>query len=232
MIRNEVAFIIPTLNEEDNITKIFDLIKNTNLNLNLGYEIIFVDDGSKDKTIDKIKLLKKDKSNINLIQNNSRKGLGNALLKGMNSSNANYIIFLDCDVSINKKNLEELLKNRKHDTMLIGSRYIKNSKIYGVPFIKSLLSNILNKIVSLIYHLKIRDVSHSLRIFPNIFQDLEIKILTHPGFFWEITIKFNRIGKLNEIPIQFNERRHGITKNKIKKLIISVFSFIMHQHKI
>lgn len=227
----EVTFIVPTLNEKQNIDKILTLILKTIANLKISYEIIFVDDESNDGTIEKIDNLIKQHDNIKLIVNENRQGLGFALLLGMSNSNGNYIIFLDCDVSTNFNDLSNLIENRDKDVMLIGSRYLKESNIIGVKLYKSFLSKILNYFVSIIFNLKIIDVSHSFRIFPNYKKKLNIKTFTHPGFFWELSILFNKSGVLKEIPVTFVERSEGITKNRIIKMVNSIFDFILNIYK-
>lgn len=225
----EISFIVPTLNEKENILKLHKLIINSVYKKQYTYNIIFVDDQSNDGTIEEVNKLIQGNANIKIIQNKINKGLGYALLSGVNVSTSKYIIFLDCDVSIRKKDLQKILDNRKQNCMLIGSRYIENSKINGANKFKVLVSKFLNSLISLIYKLEISDVSHSLRIFPNNLDYKEIKTLSHPGFFWELTILFKKKGTIKEIPITFNERMHGFTKNKSWKLIKSIMKFFFNQ---
>ena len=152
-------------------------------------------------------------------------------MKGVKNSFSKYIVFLDCDVSVSQKDLRKLIINRGEKLMLIGSRYTKGGKVMGADKTKVFLSKILNFTVSLIYNLKISDLSHSLRIFPNVIDFNNIKTYSHPGFFWEITLIFKKNGIVNEMPITFNERVYGITKNKTKKLIYSVMSFFINKIK-
>lgn len=226
----DVSFIVPTLNENQNIINLYNLVVNSTKGENYTYEIIFVDDQSTDGTVDKInQLINSCNENIKIIQNKVNKGLGYALINGVKISNSKYIIFLDCDVSIEKHDLKKIIKNRKPNCMLIGSRYKKNSKINGASQFKVIISKILNALISFVYNLKISDVSHSLRIFPNVINFDDIKTLTHPGFFWEFCVLFKKKGEIRELPITFNERIYGITKNQSKKLALSVINFFINQ---
>ena len=164
-----ISFVVPTLNEVGNIEKTIDKITQ-NFSKNNNFEIIFVDDKSNDGTLDKIKSISKYNSNIRLIISDERFGLGHALIQGQEKAIGEYIFFLDCDNSINYDDLNRLIKARDQNSLIIGSRYIKYSKINGVNKIKIFLSRILNFIISKYLNINAIDISHSCRLFPkNIF---------------------------------------------------------------
>ena len=131
-------------------------------------------------------------------------------------------MFLDADLSIKKKDIKKLFDHKRKNSIVIGSRYAKFSKILGASFIKVTSSKILNYIISKIFKLGVKDISHSFRIIcKNV--SLKFKNTTHPGFFWETTINAKRLGyKISEIPIDFTDRKFGISKNQITKMIVSV----------
>tara|TARA_B100000242_G_C43009750_1_gene469431 strand:- start:321 stop:1016 length:696 start_codon:yes stop_codon:yes gene_type:complete len=218
-----VSFVIPTLNEEENIKNVFDLISQSMKSLSLEWEIIFVDDKSVDNTLVEIQKLETKK--VRLIISQKREGLGKALSLGWKNSSMNYVLFLDCDSGISRKDLKNLVSSRKEKTMIVGSRYLKKSKINGAPFTKVFLSKVLNYFSSKILSLNIRDLSHSLRIFPSKFFEIN-EIYSHPGFFWLQCKVFSKNGyNFEEIPITFNERQKGVTKNKSYKMLMSVLRF-------
>ena len=221
-----ISFVIPTLNEINNIDLTLKKIKQC-FSSRDDYEIIFVDDKSDDGSLEKIIMLSKDNTNINYCIPVKRLGLGNALILGQKETKGEYIFFLDCDDSINISNLSKLIKSINHNTLVIGSRYLKNSKIYGVNRFKIFLSKLTNYFVSKFLRIPIFDISHSCRVFPkSIF--LETNNFKHPIFFWEHTLyclKNNFI--INEVPIEFYERKSGISKNSFLSLFKSIiYAFI------
>tara|TARA_B100000575_G_C23138394_1_gene661919 strand:- start:3238 stop:3933 length:696 start_codon:yes stop_codon:yes gene_type:complete len=217
-----ISIIIPTINEISNIDQTILRIKNLISKIKIDHEIIFVDDKSTDGTIQKIQEHIKKNKKIKLIISNKRKGLGYALLQGVNLSSGKYILFLDADNSVQNKYLEKLIVNRNKNLLIIGSRYIKNSKIRGVSKIKIFFSKLLNILISKIFNLNATDISHSLRLFPSNFKILT-KNYKHPSFFWEHSIKASRKNlKIIEIPISFDERKSGKTKNSFFKLFKSI----------
>ena len=214
-----ITIVIPTINEEKNISETLYKIMNTE-ELKKA-QIIIVDDGSKDQTINKVNTFK-NKMNIKIIENNMKLGLGFALKKGFNAAKFPYVLFLDADLSVTINDILKLIRYRKKNTIIIGSRYLKSSRIVGANYIKIKISYFLNFLISKFYNLGIIDISHSFRI---ICKNIKLESLnyTHPGFFWEITIKSKKKGiQLEEIPITFTERKFGVSKNKSYKMFLSI----------
>ena len=217
-----ISVIIPTLNEVSNIDNTVFRLKKLFKEIKIKYEIIFVDDKSTDGTIQKIENYKKKSQLIKLIISNKRRGLGYALVQGVNLSRGTYILFLDADNSVENNFLKRIIKNKENNTLVIGSRYINNSKIRGVSKIKIFFSRSLNILISKIFNIKAVDISHSLRIFPSTFK-IKTTNYKHPSFFWEHSIKAKKNNmEIIEIPVNFDERKSGKTKNSFFKLFKSI----------
>ena len=118
-----VSIIIPTLNEEENVIRIYKKVYDVFQVLKINWEIIFVDDKSSDKTQEIINSLPKEK--VSLIISKKRKGLGNAISLGWYRANLDYVLFLDCDSHVLNSDLINLINSKKLDHMVIGSRYLK-----------------------------------------------------------------------------------------------------------
>ena len=217
-----ISFVIPTLNEINNIDTTVDKIRQC-FKKHEEYEIIFVDDNSDDGSLEKIIMLSNNNINIDYCLPTKRLGLGNALILGQKKTKGDYIFFLDCDHSIDISNLLKLIKSIKKNTLIIGSRYLKDSKIYGVNKFRIFLSKSLNYFVSVYLKIPVFDISHSCRVFPkSIF--METENLKHPIFFWEHTLyclKNNM--KITEVPIDFYERKSGLSKNSFLSLFKIIF---------
>ena len=221
-----ISFVIPTLNEIDNINLTVEKIKKSFTD-NENYEIIFVDDKSDDGSLEKIIILSKNNININYCIPEKRLGLGNALSLGQKKSKGDFIFFLDCDNSINITDLIELKNSKKNDRLVIGSRYLKESRINGVNNLRIFLSRSLNFLVSKYLKIPAIDISHSCRIFPSSLF-LETNNFKHPNFFWEHTLYcLYKDLKIMEVPIQFSERKTGKSKNSFFSLFKNIFFAII-----
>jgi dolichol-phosphate mannosyltransferase len=214
-----ISFVIPTINEEVNIFKTLDLL--LKLKNKISFDVTIVDDNSNDKTIAVATSFKK-KIDIKIINNRHRKGLGFALMLGFKKAKGKHVIFLDADRSISLKDINKIIDLRIVNGIVIGNRYLKKSKIYGNSKSKIFFSKYLNIIVSKFFNIPVIDMSHSFRI---ISKNINIKSLnlTHPGFFWELTINAYKSGfAIKEFPVTFYDREHGKTKNSIFKMMKSI----------
>lgn len=218
---DRISIIIPTFNEEENIKKAYDFVKkNEFINYSsVNISILFSDDNSTDKTRKYINELTKFDNKVDIYTPISKKGLGFALITATQSCfESDYIVFLDCDITITQKNFSELLSARKKNTMIIGSRYLKNSILRKNNF-RLLLSKLINSIFFYLFNMPAKDSSHSLRIFDN---RIKIKTLnnTHPGFFFEITKNYKKDNcSIDEIPVNYLNREMG--KSKISLITIT-----------
>ena len=214
-----ISIVIPTINEEKNIGK--TLIKINSIGEFSKAEVIIVDDNSEDKTLDIVKNFKK-KINIKVVKNKKKLGLGYALSKGFKISKSPFVMFIDADLSVKKNDIIKLYNYRDQNSIVIGSRYLKDSRIFGASKLKVYLSFYLNYLTSKIFNLPVIDISHSFRIISKKIS-IKSKNFSHPGFFWELTINANRRNKkIKEIPISFYDRKYGISKNNSVKMLRSV----------
>ncbi len=85
-----ISVVIPVYNEEKSIKNVIDRIPN-----HQKYEIILVDDGSTDKSFEKVKVIKN--RHIKVVKHNINKGYGAAILTGIKSTTGNIIVTLDSD---------------------------------------------------------------------------------------------------------------------------------------
>ncbi len=223
-----ISIVIPTINEEKNIGK--TLIKINTISELSKAEVIIVDDNSEDKTLDIVKSFKK-KINIKIVKNKKKLGLGYALNKGFKISKNPFVMFIDADLSVKRNDIIKLYNYREQNSIVIGSRYLKKSRIFGASKLKVYLSFYLNYITSKIFNLPVIDLSHSFRIISKKIS-IKSKNFSHPGFFWELTINANRRKKkIKEIPISFYDRKYGISKNSsvkmVRSVIISYFNLLI-----
>ena len=210
-----ISFIIPTLNEKNNIDLTVQKIEKS-ISEQESYEIIFVDDKSTDGSLEKIKKLSKNNNNINYVIPKKKMGLGNALSLGQKVSKGDYIFFLDCDNSINLQDLIKIKNSKQKNKLVIGSRYLKNSRISGVNFLKVFMSRFLNFILSKYLSISVRDISHSCRIFPKSIY-LKTKNLKHQSSFGNIL--YTVIGKV----LILSKFRLNLMKGRVAKQKIHFF---------
>ncbi|MCK4454007.1 glycosyltransferase family 2 protein [Candidatus Parcubacteria bacterium] len=147
-----LSVIIPAYNEEKRIT---NTLKETNKYLSrqsYDYEIIVVNDGSKDKTAEVVECLRPDLKHLRLIDNKKNHGKGYVVKQGLLDAKGKYRIFTDADNSTSIDQIEKMWPEfEKGYEVVIGSRDIKGSVI-AVPQSRwrIMLGNVFNLIVQLV----------------------------------------------------------------------------------
>ncbi len=134
-----ISFIIPVYNEEKRLYKTQEALMKLKLPRGLKLdEIIFVDDGSKDKTVKSIRyfihVMKKYKiqkgANYRVIKYSQNQGKGYAIRRGMLAARSDYALFFDADMSTPLKELNHFMEYIKQDVdVVIG--YQKTQRLQG-----------------------------------------------------------------------------------------------------
>jgi dolichol-phosphate mannosyltransferase len=215
-----LSILIPVFNEIDQLK--YTLKKLTKLKKKINkFEIIFIDDFSNDGSGEYIKKYSKKKSYIKIFKN-KKKGLGSALEEGIKKSKSDYICVFMSDMSDSLEDLLKyynIIKEEKIDAVL-GSRFLKGSKIKNYPVLKLFLNRLSNNIIKFIFFSNYNDFTNAFKIYKrktlikllpiisenfNVFLELPLKIITR-NYSYKI------------IPINWNGRRKGKSKFKIKEM--------------
>lgn len=215
-----LSVIIPVYNEEKNIrttvselTKIKKKIKKIDL--------VFIDDFSSDNTVKEINNLSKKYSYI-CIYKNKKKGLGSAIELGIKKSKFEYVAIFMADLSDSPRDLiryYKAIKKNRCDAVL-GSRFIKNSKIKNYPFIKYFLNRMFNNFVKLIFFSSYNDFTNAFKIYrKDVLKNLLPIVSENFNVFLEIPLKIiSRRYKYKIISIDWQNRKVGKSNFKIKEL--------------
>ncbi len=214
-----LSVIIPVKDEENNIEIIVENFKTNPPCTN--YEIIFVNDFSKDNTLNLIKIISSNNKSIKAI-NNETIGLGSAISLGIKKSSGDYCCIMMSDLSDSLKDLKkyyEIIKTENIDSVF-GSRFLKNSKVINYPKGKFILNRIFNLITKIIFFSDYNDFTNAFKIYKK--QTLlELMPFVSESFniFLEIPLKIiSRNYKYKIISISWTNRKHGKSKFEIKEL--------------
>jgi glycosyltransferase involved in cell wall biosynthesis len=96
--RLSLSVVVPLFNEEEVVVELYNRLKNVLENLNRSYEIVFVEDGSKDNTLNKLLTLKRNDSTVRIIKLRGNFGQTSALSAGFDHAEGDVIIAMDGDL--------------------------------------------------------------------------------------------------------------------------------------
>jgi len=132
----ELSIIAPMFNEEANVTRTFDKLKNGLKDFKGDWEAIFIDDGSTDTTLQKAQALATKEQNLKVISYPVNMGRGRALKCGFENAEGKYIISVDFDLSYSVEHILKLYTTLKEDPMLdmvLASPYMPGGSVENVP---------------------------------------------------------------------------------------------------
>ena len=226
-----ISIIIPTLNAEGNIIKLYETLRKK-LNIS-NYEVIYVDDNSDDNTQSKILLLNKKRKNVKFKFRKER-NLSTAFLDGVKISRGKYIVLMDADLQHHPEDINNLLKEIQENNLdfVIGSRFLKNSSNYSKS-LKSIVRLFLSKffiaVINYLFKLNITDPLAGFFICKRTSLKNN-KLLYKKGFkiLLDYLIVNRKKIKLKEIPIKVNKRHHGNSKLNIKIFLLFVRQCFFH----
>jgi dolichyl-phosphate beta-glucosyltransferase len=215
---NYTSIIIPLYNEDIRIDYCFDIIiKLLKKKEKIFKEIIFVNDGSTDKSKDKVlKFIKRVRkknfiTKLKLISYLKNQGKGYALKRGILSSKSDWILTCDLDMSILPEqyliwNKKKLIKNTKY--AYIASRNHKKSKVKS-KFLRRRLGEVFRFILFIFFNIRILDTQCGFKVYHKnyakyLFKKMKIKRYAHDV---EIILILKNIGIIvKELPVKWIHR--------------------------
>ena len=164
-----VSFIIPCYNCENYISNnIYKLYKKLNKS-NIKYEIILIDDHSRDMTLSHLYKLKKKIKKIKLVKNNKNFGKSFSLIRGIKASKYKYVVFIDCDFPYFKSLFKVIKHLKKNDMVIINRRekesYLENRKLNLYQWMRIILGYLINNFIRVWFKIKIKDTQAGLKGF-------------------------------------------------------------------
>lgn len=169
--RKTLVIIVPTYNEEDNIYPYYKSITNSleKINMIKSWDILFVDDGSSDSTLDKIKELSRNNANIKFVSLSRNFGKESSIYAGLNFAwkhiKPNYYILMDVDLQDPPELLNTMFeKITSTNCDCVCTRRINRK---GEKKFRSWLSNLFYKIINKISKINIKNGTRDFRLMNN-----------------------------------------------------------------
>lgn len=144
-LKIEVSIVVPMFNEEENLDYLLGRLEPILEQLQCRYEIICVNDGSTDTTLEKLLQHHKKNSRIKIINFSRNFGKDTALTAGLHYSGGTAVIPMDCDLQDPPELIEDLLAKWREGYDVV---YAVRQKRYGEPLMKRLMANLFYRFIN------------------------------------------------------------------------------------
>ena len=209
---NKISIIIPVYNESESISLLIDEIKKVMVLNKFDYEIIVVNDGSKDNSYSVLKNLSNKTEELIVINLRKNYGQTAALAAGFDNSSGQIVITLDGDLQNDPNDIPELIKGI-HDgyDLVCGWRFNRKDKLLN----RRIPSKLANKIICLVTGIYLHDYGCSLKAFKKDVVD-DIKLYGELHRFLPV-LADNEGAKIKEIKVNHRSRKYGSSKYGIDR---------------
>lgn len=211
-LKEKVSVIIPAFNEAAIIKEtLLETIKTFD-EFGCDYEIIVIDDGSKDDTLkEALKVADAYPAKVKVKRNLENYGKGRALKKAFRYATGAYVVFLDADLDLHPGQVQTLFDIMRLDDadVVIGSKLHPNSEV-EYPFLRRCITFIYYCIIKILFGLPVHDTQTGLKIFKaKVLKEVFPKIMVKKfAFDLEVLANAHHLGfKIAEAPIVLKQKR-------------------------
>ena len=215
----DISVLIPIFNEQDSIKELYQEIKK-NIPQELSCEIIYINDGSNDSSLDIIKSILATDKNVKLINLFVNSGKSEALNIAFEKAAGNIIFTIDGDLQDDPKEIPNLINKIKSGSDMVTG-WKKNRKD---PISKKVLSKIFNFVLRLITGIKIHDFNCGLKAYKkHVIKSINI----YGGLHRFIPVLVSRNGfSVDEIIVNHRKRKFGESKYGKSRIFHGFFDLI------
>lgn len=217
----EISLFLPVLNEEDNLRPMHRKISDALAGLDKRAEVIFVDDGSTDKSLSILKEIAAEDARVRVISLRRNYGQTAAMSAGIDAAKGEILIPMDADLQNDPKDIARLLEKLDEGFDVVsGWRKNRQDKLVS----RKIPSQIANKIISWIGDVHLHDYGCSLKAYRrDVLQDVKLYGEMHRF----IPIYASWAGaRVTEIPVDHHARTMGKSKYGISRTVKVIFDLM------
>lgn len=210
----EVAVVVPTFNERDNVA---ELVRRLGSVLEgRRWEVVFVDDDSPDQTSATVRELAQQLPQVRCLQRIGRRGLSRAVIEGVLSTTAPVVVVMDADLQHDETVLPAMLAKLTVESLdiVIGSRYCDGGSVGGWDASRARMSRIATMLSRAIVRVEITDPMSGFFVVRRTAFDSAVRKLSGEGYkiLLDIFASMPKAPSFGEVPYQFRNRVAGLSK--------------------
>lgn len=222
MVR-EVSVVLPVYNEEQNLPVVVnELVQELNTT-RFDYELIFVDDGSKDHSYQRLQELAAQNKKIKIVKLISNYGQSTALAAGIDLAEGRYIVTMDCDGQHDPKDILTLVEPLRNGYQVVcGWRKDRQGSVSLVG--KTLPSRFSNFLIRTLLGVRLHDTTGGMRAFTREVAE-SVPLYGEMHRYLPLLARWKGF-KITERPIHIRRRKFGQTKYNVTRLFRGFFDLV------
>ena len=158
--RPQLSLVFPVFDEEPNLGPLFDRALALAPRLARDFEIVVVDDGSRDGSLAVIEARRRAEPRIRVVRHAANQGYGAALRAGLHQARGDLVFFSDADLQFDLAELATLLAHTREFDLVAGYREPRRD-----PFPRIVLAATWGALVRLLFGLRVRDIDCAFKVF-------------------------------------------------------------------
>lgn len=208
----KLSIVVPCYNEEKNVGRILPELFSVLDVLDCSSEVILVDDGSSDKTLEMMRRIHRPE--VVIVEHRVNKGLGAAVRSGIEAATGDLLVVLDGDLTFHPRFIPDLIQAKKEYSVdfVIGSPYLAHFDT-AIPRWRLWISNAANAIYGFLLGKNITSINTIFRLYET--AQLKKIPIEAVGFDINTEILFKLVFRghtFREVPAELTQRVHGVSK--------------------
>jgi glycosyltransferase involved in cell wall biosynthesis len=212
------SIVIPVHNEGESIDELVSSIETGMGSLNGDHEMLFVDDGSTDDTLEKLKGLARTHPRIRIFSFRRKLGKSPALECGFRNAAGDYVLTLDADLQDDPRDVRQMYEHltKERVDMVSGWRRERRDSV-----LKIISSKIFNSIVvRMLFGVTFKDMNSGLKLYR---ADVTRELRLYGGMHRFIPLIVREMGyRVAEVPVRHHQRKYGVSKYRATKILTEV----------
>jgi dolichol-phosphate mannosyltransferase len=226
-----LSVVIPAYNEEKNIGKCLAELQATLRDKHrIPYEIIVVNDNSRDGTPEVVRAAMKEDPAIRLVDRTPPGGFGRAIRSGLDEVGGDVVVIYMADMSDDPEDVVEYYRkiNEGYDCVF-GSRFIKGSQVTNYPLVKLIVNRIVNRCIKLMFWTNLNDLTNAFKAYRTaVIRDCGPYRASHFNITLEMSIgALIRRYHIAQIPIRWYGRTWGSSNLRLWQMGRRYFSTLL-----
>jgi len=223
----ELAVVVPTLNERENIAPLVGLLAAALAGT--AWEVIFVDDDSTDGTREAIYALAALDGRVRCLHRIGRRGLSSACIEGALATSAPYIAVMDADLQHDERLLPRMLSALKTEPLdiVVGSRYVAGGGVGAMSDARQRISGVATTLSRYILRATVADSMSGFFMVRRAAFSRAVRRLSGIGFkiLMDLFASAPEPLRHRELPYEFRSRQHG--ESKLDSLVVWEYAMLI-----